>query len=72
METLDTLQVKTQPSFQESVANGFYLLEMYNGNLGTDFRAITADMAYQLYISSNEGISESTPPLEGLDPNDVH
>ena len=71
METLDTPQIQNQPSFQESISMGFYLLERYDENSTTDFRGITADMVYEIYISSNWEISESGHPPKALDPNDV-
>jgi len=53
METIDTPQTKNQPSFQESLSKGLYLLERYDENGNTDFRGITADMVYEIYVSSS-------------------
>lgn len=71
METLDTPQIQDQPSFQESLSKWLYLLETYTGSTGTSFHAITADMVYEIYISSNWEISENGYPPKALDPNDI-
>jgi hypothetical protein len=50
METLDVVATSNEPSFEDSISQGFYIVTFDNGSYIT-FEAITADMLFGFYIS---------------------
>jgi hypothetical protein len=71
METLDTLQAKKQPSFQESLSTGLYLLEIMDQWWDLSFRGITADLQHHINISEWKITQASYSVVEWLNLDDI-